>query len=306
MYEFHLGLILHNSIVPLKNNHKSQNFSVSLPANPTLAKGPSIFMFIHMKAIACISLLMGASALADPQHATATWLTANKSTTNGKPIQTVIHMKVSAGWHTYWKNPGEGGIPMKIEAKLPDGWTIGEIQYPAPKRYSSADLPSIGYGGEVILPITIHPPKTADGPLPAIKATLSWLTCNDASCVPGEAELTLSTTGDASLLEKAYAATPKPLEDANLQFVADEKQVRLTLTLPEKSKIDPSTYDVFPVTPDSISAAAELRFKASDSKPNTWVATGKSSEYLDVKIDSIAIDLFKSGEAAWSVSSGKK
>lgn len=216
-------------------------------------------------------------------------------------------MKVSDGWHTYWKNPGEGGIPISIEAKLSEGWTLGEIQYPAPKRFTTGQLPSIGYEGEIIFPITIYPPKGADGDgkLPEIKATLSWLTCNESSCVPGEAELTLNTTGDASAIQKAYDATPKPLEGAKLQFVADKNQVTLTLTLPEKSKIDPSTYDVFPVTPEAISAAAELRFKASDGKPNTWVATGKSSEYLDVNIQSLSIELFKSGESAWSISSGK-
>lgn len=262
-------------------------------------------MFTHMKSTLLISLLMATSALADPQHATATWITSTQSSDIGGPIQTAIHMKVADGWHTYWKNPGEGGIPMKIEAKLPEGWTLGEIQYPAPKRYSSAELPSIGYVDEVNLPITVYPPKGHNGPLPEIKATLSWLTCNESSCVPGEAELTLSATGDASAIQKAYDAIPKPLEGAKLQFLADKNQVTLTLTLPEKSKIDPSTYDIFPVTPDAISAAAELRFKASNGKPNTWVAIGKSSEYLDVKIQSLSIELFKSGEAAWSVSSGK-
>jgi len=259
-----------------------------------------------MKNAALLSILLASSALAGVQHATATW-TTTKSATTGGPIQTVIHMKISDGWHTYWKNPGEGGIPIKIEAKLPDGWTLGEIQYPAPKRFTTGQLPSIGYEGEVILPITIHPPKGAksDGKLPQIKATLSWLTCNESSCVPGEAELTLSAAADASTIQHAYDTLPKPLEGAKLAFVADKNQVTLTLTLPGKSKINPTIYDVFPVTPDAISAASELRFKPVDGNPNTWVATGKSSEYLDLKIKSLSIELFKSGEPAWSISSGK-
>lgn len=259
-----------------------------------------------MKTAVLLSLFIASSAFAEVQHATATWITT-KSATTGGPIQTVIQMKVAKGWHTYWKNPGEGGIPIKIEAKLPEGWRLSEILYPAPKRFTTGELPSIGYEGEVIFPITIYPPKGAvgDGKLPEIKATLSWLTCNEASCVPGEAELTLSGTADASAIQKAYDAIPKPLEDAKLQFVADKNQVSLTLTLPEKSKIDPSTYDVFPVTPDAISAAAELRFKAMAANPNTWIATGKSSEYLDEKLESLSIELFKSGEAGWSISSGK-
>jgi DsbC/DsbD-like thiol-disulfide interchange protein len=288
------------SYIPLKK------FIGTISKNPTLAKDAIIFMFIPMKTATLLSLLIASSALAQVQHATARWITSKNATTGG-PIQTVIHMKVDAGWHTYWKNPGEGGIPLKIEAKLPDGWKLGEIQYPAPKRYTTGELPSIGYGGEVFLPITIYPPKGAssDGKLPEIKANLSWLTCNESSCVPGEAELTLSTTGDPAVIQKAYDATPKPLEDAKLAFVADKNQVTLTLTLPEKSKINPTTYDVFPVTPDAISAASELRFKPTEGKPSTWTAIGKSSEYLDVKISSFTIEIFKTGEPAWSVSSGK-
>lgn len=257
-----------------------------------------------MKTAVLLSILVASSAFAEVQYATATW-TTTKTATSGGPIQTVIRIKIDAGWHTYWKNPGEGGIPLKIEAKLPDGWALGEMQYTAPKRFTTGELPSIGYEGEVILPITIYPPKGAGGNLPQIKATLSWLTCNESSCVPGEAELTLSGTGDASVIQKAYDATPKPLEGAKLAFVADKNQVTLTLTLPEQSKINPTIYDVFPVTPDAISAASELHFKPVDGKPNIWIATGKSSEYLDLKIKSLSIELFKSSEPAWSISSDK-
>lgn len=288
------------SHIPLKK------FIGAISKNPALAKDAIIFMFISMKTVTLLSLLIASSALAQVQHATATWITSKNATTGG-PIQTVIHLKVDGGWHTYWKNPGEGGIPLKIEAKLPDGWKLGEIQYPAPKRYTTGELPSIGYGGEVFLPITIYPPKGAssDGKLPEIKANLSWLTCNESSCVPGEADLILSATGDPAVIQKAYDATPKPLEGAKLAFVADKNQVTLTLTLPEKSKIDPSTYDVFPVTPDAISAASELLFKPAEGKASTWIATGKSSEYLDVKINSFTIEMFKTGEAAWSITSAK-
>jgi DsbC/DsbD-like thiol-disulfide interchange protein len=263
-------------------------------------------MFTRMKAICPISILMVTSVLAGPQHATATWMTAGKSVADAAPIRSIIQIKVSDGWHTYWKNPGEGGIPIKIEAKLPDGWTLSDIQYPAPKRFTNGELPSIGYEGEILLPITLHPPKAAPSTLPELKATLSWLTCNESGCVPGEAELILSTKGDATAIQKAYDAIPKPLEGAKLEFVANKDLLSLTLTLPEKSKIDPSVYDVFPVTPDTISASSELRFKAIQGKSNAWIATGKSSEYLDVKIKSLSIELFKSGEPAWSISSEKK
>lgn len=293
-----MGEIHIRFLVSLKNFMRS---------NPALAKNASFIILRIMKTAVLLSLIIASGAHAQVQHATATWITS-KTATPGGPIQTVIQMKISDGWHTYWKNPGEGGIPLSIEAKLPEGWTLGEIQYPAPKAFKTGELPSIGYDGEVLFPITIYPPKGVnggEGKLPELKATLSWLTCNESSCVPGEAALTLSATADDTVMQKAYEAIPKPLEDAELKFVADKNQVSLTLVLSGKSKIDPTSYEVFTVTPDVISAASELRFKAVEGKPNTWIAIGKSSEYIDVKIDSIGIELFKSGQPAWSVSSAK-
>jgi thiol:disulfide interchange protein DsbD len=262
-------------------------------------------MNICMRVTALILVLIATSALAQQQHATATWVTATQSITQGEPIHSIIKMKLSERWHTYWKNPGEGGIPIAIEAALPDGWELDEIQYPAPKRLLTGELPSFGYEGEVIFPVTIHPPKDAQGFLPEIKAKLSWLTCNESSCVPGEAKLTLSTKGDTSVIRAAYRAIPKPLDGGKLEFTADKTQVVITLSLPEKTEIDPTLYEVFPSTPDVISAASELRFKVSENKPNTWIAIGKSSEYIEVNIKSLSLELFKSGEASWSISSRK-
>jgi DsbC/DsbD-like thiol-disulfide interchange protein len=262
-------------------------------------------MFELMKATAFISALLATYALAQQPHATAKWVTSTQNVSKGSSIRSIIKMKISGGWYTYWKNPGEGGIPLNIKAKLPDGWRLDEIQYPAPEPILTGELPSFGYKREVLLPITIHPAHDTQGPLPEIKATLSWLACNESSCVPGEVELTLSTQGDASVIQTAYSSTPQPLDGGKLEFIADKTQVTLILTLPEKSKMNPSTYDIFPVTPDVISAASELRFKAKENKPDTWIATGKSSEYIDVEIKSLAIEMFKSGEASWSISSGK-
>ena len=261
-------------------------------------------MLKDMKTAVFLSILIASIAPGQTPKATATWITSKTSNTAG-PIQTVVHMKISDGWHTYWKNPGEGGIPLSIHVELPEHWTMDDIQYPAPKHFTTGELPSIGYEDDVLFPLTLHPPKGMQGNPPQIRATLSWLTCNDSSCVPGEANMTLNATADEALIRKAYDALPKPLAGAKLEFVADKKQIRLILRLPENSEIKPPDYEVFPVTPDVVSAASKLRFNAMDGQPNTWVASGKSSEYIDPKIQSVVIELFKSGGAAWSVSSSR-
>ena len=260
-----------------------------------------------MKPIVWIFTLLATSsfAFAVPQHATAIWLMSGKKINPGEPIRTIIKMQVSDGWHTYWKNPGEGGIPLEIEATLPEGWIMGEIQYPKPKRYLTGELPSYGYAGEVIFPVTLTPPPNTDGLLPEIKASLSWLTCNESSCVPGEAELTLSSTGDATAIHAAYNAIPTPLPDVKLAFVANKKEVTLTLILTEKNQIDPSTYEFFPATPDIIDVKSELKFIADPEKPGIWTCTVKSSPYIPDTVETLSIELFKEGHASWSVTAEK-
>lgn len=100
-------------------------------------------------------------------------------------------MKIRRGWHTYWKNPGDSGLPPKMKWNLPGGFSAGSIEWPTPERIPEGALMSYGYSGEVLLPIEIIPPEG----LPADSVTLAggfeWLECADV-CVPGSAALTLS------------------------------------------------------------------------------------------------------------------
>ncbi len=276
--------------------------------NRALAKKSSIIIFHVMKIAVLISALLSIPLLAqlETQHAKASWLTEETKFGNGESIRTVIKMEISKGWHTYWKNPGEGGIPLKIQAILPEGWTTGEIQYPAPKRFETGILPSYGYEGVVHFPLTLTPPKGTDGQLPELVAKLTWLTCNESSCVPGEAKLILETSAEAKLIQTAYQSIPSPLDSASLSFIATKSEVTITLTLPEGSKIDPSTYEAFPVTPDIISASHDLRFSPHPEKPMTWICKAKSSDYIPEKPTSLTIEFFKKNEPSWIVTSGNQ
>lgn len=221
----------------------------------------------------------------------------------GQVLRSVIKLTISEGWHTYWKNPGEGGIPIKMDASLPDGWSLGSIQYPEPIRFKTGPLASYGYEGEVLLPVTITLPTPLEESLPEIKATLSWLTCNESSCVPGKAELKLQAVSDSSVIEAAYQAVPKPLPGAKISFKSRDEQIEITLTLPPDRKFDPAEYEIFPATPDIIAAESKILFKPLKNSQNTWIANVRASEYLSDQPKPLKIELFKSGMSAWIVTS---
>lgn len=230
--------------------------------------------------------------------ATATWIAETMSAKPGEPTRTVVVMKVSGGWHTYWENPGEGGMPLEIKAKLPEGWTLGSIQHPVPKRFTTGDLPGFGYEGEIHFPITLTAPDGFEGPLPKIIATFSWLTCDDETCLPGKAEMTLSAAPDPHAVATAFSALPQNVPGAQLTLTAQGDNILITLTVTKD--FDASAFEIFPATRNIINPAANPRF--SKGGDNTWTATAPKSEYLEGEPKELTLLLAAPGKGAWKIS----
>jgi thiol:disulfide interchange protein DsbD len=99
-------------------------------------------------------------------------------------------MKMDPGWHTYWKNPGDAGLPARFKWTLPEGFAAGAIAWPTPERIPAPPLMSYGYSGEVLLVVEILPPsQVPDGPV-RLHLKADWLECADV-CLPAKAELQL-------------------------------------------------------------------------------------------------------------------
>ncbi|MCU0868201.1 MAG: thioredoxin family protein [Burkholderiales bacterium] len=109
----------------------------------------------------------------------------------GTDVTVALVIDHDPGWHTYWKNPGDSGMPTRIAWTLPDGVTAGAIAWPAPKRLPVGPLANYGYDGEVLLLTTVSVPRTWPTGTPlALRAKADWLVCQDV-CLPGGQTLTL-------------------------------------------------------------------------------------------------------------------
>ncbi len=99
---------------------------------------------------------------------------------------------VAPGWHIYWENPGETGIPTTVDLTLPEGFTAGPVRYPGPETFMMpGDLTNYGYEGEVVVLADLTAPAALPGD-GEIKAETHWLVCRAEQCVPGSAALSLS------------------------------------------------------------------------------------------------------------------
>lgn len=110
----------------------------------------------------------------------------------GKPFRIGLRLQLAPGWHTYWRNPGDAGVPADMQLTLPQGATAGPIDWPTPRRIPEGPLMTYAYTGDVLLPVTISP---AGGDTP-IRAHAEWLVCRDI-CVPEEADFQLDLRAGA-------------------------------------------------------------------------------------------------------------
>ena len=132
-----------------------------------------------------------AAPVVKTEHVEVQLLAEREAVAAGKPAAVGLRLRMAEHWHTYWKNPGDSGLPTRIEWVLPDGWKAGEIQWPAPETVYVEPLMSYGYEGEVWLLSELSAPASLAGGDVTIGAKIDWLECKEA-CLPGKAQLELS------------------------------------------------------------------------------------------------------------------
>jgi len=109
----------------------------------------------------------------------------------GKPLWLGLQLRHATGWHTYWKNPGDSGLPTELNWTLPPGWQAGPIQWPLPQRVQIGNLANYGYENEVLLPVAVTVPQPLSGGAEVdIQLHASWLVCRE-ECIPQEGDFSL-------------------------------------------------------------------------------------------------------------------
>ena len=150
-------------------------------------------------ALGAFFVLAAGAALAAPlvktEHVEAALVAERTSAQPGKAAPVGLKLRMADHWHTYWKNPGDSGLPTKIEWVLPEGWKADAIQWPYPQKLPIGPLMNYGYEDEVLLISELTPPAgTKPGSYP-VRAKAEWLVCKDI-CIPekGELDLTLAVS----------------------------------------------------------------------------------------------------------------
>ena len=107
-----------------------------------------------------------------------------------------VELKLDPGWHTYWRDPGDTGVPPTFDFSGSDNVKSATVQWPAPERFpDGAGGTSIGYVDHVILPVQVAPKDAAKQSLLHLK--LGYAICGNL-CIPAEAKLQLALNGNGA------------------------------------------------------------------------------------------------------------
>ena len=216
------------------------------------------------------------------EHVSAELVGDQAALVPGTTTTLALRLSIEPGWHTYWRNPGESGLPTTLDWHLPPGYTAGAIEWPAPRALPAGPLMNYGYEGEVfhLVPLAV-PAAAATGTVTKLAAHAEWLVCKE-TCIPEGADLTLelpvAARAEPSRWHAAIAATraalPRALP-AGWQASASASGAGITVTLaPPADAADPGRLQFF--------ADAERRIEPSVAQKQLPPSNGRYRLQLPV------------------------
>lgn len=210
----------------------------------------------------------------------------------GKTIWLGLQLVHQPHWHTYWRNPGDSGLPTELQWTLPDGMSAGNVLWPAPQIIPIGSMANFGYESSVLLvtPVQINrnfKPLSSDTNV-QIKLHANWLVCKQ-ECIPQEGDFNLSlplkgaTAMAHEAFEKAIQRQAKTLSGNHIARLSnDGKSIQFSMAqLP--AELQNSDWTVFPQTAHVIrnSVAPVIEKKSSGGATTAEIQFRVSSERMD-------------------------
>lgn len=191
----------------------------------------------------------------------------------GQPVWLGLAIQHQPHWHTYWKNPGDSGLPTTLNWQLPAGFEAGEVMWPTPQRLPIGPLVNFGYEGQLLLPVKLVVPADFRGDTLPVKLHAEWLVCKEV-CIPEAGDFALSLparsawSSNAALFDTALARQPQAVASARAGAEVTPQALVVTVEgLPAGWQGQALSF--FPETPGVIENAATV---ATAWKDGRWTA----------------------------------
>lgn len=225
-----------------------------------------------------------------PSHVKVELIQEDETIQPGRPFWVALHLELEKDWHVYWKNPGDAGIPLKVEWTLPAGFEAGPLQWPFPEKFTAADMVGFGYSGQVTLLSQVIPPAQFDSQSKMdLQAKVNWLVCSSLTCQPGSATIVSPFTASAeqprinshvaAIFEQARARIPR----SHVEVKTIRKHGIVQLEVPqEKGEFHAEIRGVyfFPEQQNMIDHSIDPIVASSSSDANRYLVNLKGSDEI--------------------------
>jgi thiol:disulfide interchange protein DsbD len=247
--------------------------------------------------------LVGGSALAEPvrtPHVTAELVSEFDPVKAGDTVMVGLRLEMEPHWHTYWRFPGDSGLPTKVKWELPAGWKISEPLWPIPSRILLPPLVNFGFDGEALIGFELSVPADAVGEQ-QIKGKATWLVCKE-ECIPGGADLSLNLKigeprkNNWNHFDRLREQQPKPLPPGAFTATKVEAK-RIGLEFDNDPAWLEGKVDFFPLEAQVVTG---MNPPEVDSKAGTITVWGEKSEPFSTTAKSVR-GILLAGKTAYEV-----
>ena len=174
-----------------------------------------------------LSALTAAAAPVDGGHAEVELISERSSVLPGETVYAALKMDLDKGWHVYWKNAGDAGLPPQVivqpDSDIPPE-AIGDIVWPLPHLLPvvEGEIMDYGYDERVVFPFPVTIPEGVAGPV-TLDVVADYLICED-TCVPETAHVTLTlATGAAEANVRNGDLIAKWISDSHVAFPGEAR-----------------------------------------------------------------------------------
>ncbi len=205
----------------------------------------------------------------------------------GAMTTVALRITMDRGWHTYWTNPGDAGLPLTVQWTLPEGITVSPLRFPVPHVLPQPPLMSYGYEGELFVLADVSvAPSVRPGTRIALAADADFLVCADV-CLPASGHVTLNTSVQTSPRTSRWASSigdtrgklVRPADGWNTAVWRDGTRLLLKATFPVSMRPALSAAYAIADSTDVLDHAAPQRFViAGDTLVMAWTAARRLSD----------------------------
>ena len=144
-------------------------------------------------------------------HSAVTLVAEVSEAAPGSAFDVALRIEQEPGWHVYWTNPGDAGLPPEVEWRLPAGVRAGPLRHPAPHVVELAGVASYAHEGTPLFLSRVSVPAGFEGDALRLEGTVDYLICEDV-CLPATEEVSLAVpvgeTVRTGALDAARALLP--------------------------------------------------------------------------------------------------